>query len=77
MQSVAPGDPVVRVAVPDEVRTSQPRRCSASASARLLSRFSSAVPQVIVVGTGGTKPVRPWTCPTKRVMRAKREKFPS
>ena len=40
----------------------------------LLSWFSSARPHVNFVGMGGAKPLRPFTCPTKRVIRAKREK---
>ena len=56
------------------VVTGQPRSPRASASARLFARFSSAVPQVITVGTGGASGRRPYIRPTKRVIRAKRGK---
>src|SRR5581483_3829627 len=50
----------------------QPRRRSALATARLLPRFSSAVPQVKVTGIPSTSPLPPKTRETKRVMRANR-----
>src|SRR5439155_11240166 len=55
-------------------RTSQPWLSSASASARLFCRFSSALPHVIVVGTRAGNPAPRWAPPTKRVIRPKRSK---
>ena len=69
VERVAPGDPVVRVGVLDERRRATPARRSAAATERLLPRFSSPVPQVIVTGIRSISPRPPNTRETKRVMR--------
>ena len=67
----------MRVAVLDELDRVALRRRAASRMARLLPRFSSPSPHVIVTGIGCDHSRVRRTPPTKRAIRSKRGKFRS